>query len=107
MSNIFSNRFLAIAPGTDGAYTVPVGDTAVIRCVTALNSGPSVSFYYVQISAGPTYVVGGTLAPWQAAEGAPFAAAVDLRVVVNGGETITAHAYSGVHVTVSGYLFAT
>jgi hypothetical protein len=106
MSNVYSHRFLLAAAGSQASYVVPDGYTAVVRCITAMNRDAS----NVQ-SAGVRF---GTPALWIWADYLPAdpggsttpSVVVDLRVVVNPGETIQTANGTLVDMTVSGYLLS-
>ena len=106
MATIYSTRFIATAPGGSGGYTVPASSKAVVRSVQAVNTGTSTTqWWYVVINPGSYYIAVGQLQAWLTND-VIQTQNMDLRAVVNGGETINASGAPGVVVVVSGYLFA-
>jgi len=106
LAALYSIRFLAFEDASPHTYVVPADHTAIIRCVTAVNAtGGNSSYYNLQLKPSNTYVLAG--APPVAALGTDNVARVhDVRIVVAAGESFVAQGSGGVHVSVSGYLFA-
>ena len=105
MAGVYSVRFIATASGAPASYTVPAGNVAVIRCVTATNHGASAVGYTLAINPGAYYVVADNLAPAGTAGIQQWSHQLEMRVVVRAGETMNAGPGSAVDMTVSGYLF--
>jgi hypothetical protein len=105
MASIFSTRFLATTGGVAEAFAVPAGQLAVVRCVTAINMGSAEGNWNVQITPQGVYFAGGWEPPLPTGGSVVEPQVLDLRVVVQAGESIYGASAVGVHLTVSGYLF--
>ena len=105
MTAIYSTRFLLTAPGTTASYTVPTGRTAVIRCVTAVQTVGSAGYFQVYLGPSNVNVIIADLSAFPGTFTNPSSEVYDLRVVVNAGETINGTGQAGISLSVSGYLF--
>lgn len=103
---VYSTSFLRSHGGAGGIYTVPAGYLAVIRCITAVNTGPDLPEH------GQVFLGHSSCTIWSAVL-SPFlpsspgnSATINLRVVVESTDTIQVNNGPDVDVTVSGYLLS-
>jgi hypothetical protein len=103
MSRVYSKRLLESHAGTLTEYTCPEGMVAIVRAITAFNASPLTPEQASLIHLDTETTI------WQGVIGvydplSPGASTVvDLRYVLNAGETIINHGAGDIDLTVSGY----
>lgn len=105
MAGIYSTQFFLVPGGTNGVYTVPAGQTAVVRCVTVYNRSSSATEQYaIAVSPGGAAIVFGFAGANSGAAG-ESAIYIDLRVVLTSGQEIFSANGANIDMSCSGYLF--
>lgn len=105
MAAVYSTRFLLQQGLHVNTYLVPAGAVAVIRCVTVHNDDTSAVQHCILAILPLAVDVVYAIEPAQQFTSQNVSRALDLRVVVLGGETMRLDTSAGVHASVSGYLF--
>jgi hypothetical protein len=105
MAGIYSHRFIATATAGNTTYTVPAGNTAVVRSISVSSLDTTVvASYSVWINPGGFYIALGYL-PIHTAAVSVAATILDMRHALAGGEILGVSLAANVTIVVSGYLF--
>jgi len=105
MARVYSHRFLSTGEGAAGSFTIPAGNTGVLRWVTVHNySTTGVAAYALIDRTFAVYLISGQARQQGTAVG-PTTEQIELRIVLPGGTRVETANDPTIDMTVSGYLF--